>query len=207
MGRSRARRLACAFVAAATPAAASSRTIGTRGQSTRFPTSGPTVPRTATARDESRRLRAQAVPIPRQVVELRRPLRAGHDRDLDRASAGSTTCSATARRSSTASASAARLRWSGTRTITMKREWPDWRPPAQMLTAPPRPAALHGGRLRQPARRPRHVSRRLALPHPRLERAGDDRPGGVLRLHPHDQRGRVDLYSRVRVGTRVVVLR
>ena len=35
-----------------------------------------------------------------------------------------------------------------------------------------------------------HVSRRHALPHPRLERAGDDRPGGVVGLLPHDQRGR-----------------
>ena len=27
--------------------------------------------------------------------------------------------------------------WSGTKTVTMKREWPDWRPPAQMLSRRP----------------------------------------------------------------------
>src|SRR5215212_2640437 len=27
--------------------------------------------------------------------------------------------------------------WSGTKTVSMKREWPDWRPPAQMLRRRP----------------------------------------------------------------------
>ncbi len=56
--------------------------------------------------------------------------------------------------------------------------------------APARPAALHGRRSGQSARRARDVSRLVALPHPRLERALDHRPGGVVRLHPHAQRGR-----------------
>src|SRR5215218_1433850 len=66
--------------------------------------------------------------------------------------------------------------WAGTKTVARKAEWPDWTPPAQMLKRRPN--------------LPRHVSRRHALPHPRLERAGHDRDGGLLRLHPDDQRRR-----------------
>ena len=73
--------------------------------------------------------------------------------------------------------------------------------------APAGPPAPHEGRHRQPARRPRDVSRRLAVPHPRLERAGHDRPSGVLGLHPDDECGRGRPLQPRRVGTRVVVLR
>jgi len=44
-----------------------------------------------------------------------------------------------------------------------------------------------------------------AVPHSRLERAGDDRPGGVVGLLPHDHDDVTDLYGRVSVGTTVVV--
>ena len=56
--------------------------------------------------------------------------------------------------------------------------------------APARSAALHEGRAGQSARRARDVSRLLALPHPRLERAGDDRPGRFVGLLPPDERRR-----------------
>ena len=56
--------------------------------------------------------------------------------------------------------------------------------------APARSAALHEGRPGQSARRARDVSRLVALPHPRLERAGDDRPGRFVGLLPPDQRRR-----------------
>ena len=79
------------------------------------------------------------------------------------------------------------FRWSGTHRITAKKEWPGWTPPAQMLAPPARPAAPHARRRRKPARRARHVSGIDALSHPRLERARDDRTGGVVRLLPHDQ--------------------
>ena len=45
---------------------------------------------------------------------------------------------------------------------TRRPEWPDWHPPPEMIAAPALSAALHGRRPRQPARRPRHVSRQLA---------------------------------------------
>jgi lipoprotein-anchoring transpeptidase ErfK/SrfK len=36
--------------------------------------------------------------------------------------------------------------WSGTKAVTMKREWPDWRPPAQMLKCrPDLPRYMPGG--------------------------------------------------------------
>ena len=36
--------------------------------------------------------------------------------------------------------------WSGTKTVTMKREWPDWRPPSQMLRRrPDLPRYMAGG--------------------------------------------------------------
>jgi lipoprotein-anchoring transpeptidase ErfK/SrfK len=38
------------------------------------------------------------------------------------------------------------FQWAGTKTITMKREWPDWRPPAQMLKRrPDLPRYMAGG--------------------------------------------------------------
>ena len=80
--------------------------------------------------------------------------------------------------------------WTGMKTVSQKREWPDWTPPPQMLKRrPDLPRWMPGGP-EQSARRARDLSRLDALPHPRLERAGDDRPGGVVRLLSYGQRGR-----------------
>src|SRR5215211_4622645 len=65
--------------------------------------------------------------------------------------------------------------------------------------APSRPAALYGRRAGQSARGARALSRLHALPHPWLERALDDRHAGLVRLHPHAQRGR-DRSLRAREG-------
>ena len=79
------------------------------------------------------------------------------------------------------------FRWSGTHRITAKKEWPSWTPPSQMLRRrPDLPRHMAGG-VDNPLGRAGDVSGLDALSHPRLERAGDDRPGGVLRLLPHDQ--------------------
>ena len=72
--------------------------------------------------------------------------------------------------------------------------------------APALSAALHGRRSGQSARRARHVSRRHRISHPRHQRAVHHRQAGVERLHPSGQRRREDLYSRVKVGAKVVVL-
>jgi lipoprotein-anchoring transpeptidase ErfK/SrfK len=65
--------------------------------------------------------------------------------------------------------------WSGVKTISMKKEWPSWVPPAEMLKRRPDLPALHGRRPGESAWRPCDVSRLDALPHSRFERAVDDR--------------------------------
>ena len=80
--------------------------------------------------------------------------------------------------------------WGGVKTITAKREWPDWTPPLQMIKRrPDLPRHMKGG-IDNPPRRPRDVPRWLRVPHSRLQRARDHRAGGLLGLHPHDQRRR-----------------
>ena len=72
---------------------------------------------------------------------------------------------------------------------------------------PPAGAAdLHGGRPRQSARRAGDLSRLLALPHSRLERAasiGTAVSFGCIRMRNEDV---IDLYERVKVGTKVIVI-
>ena len=71
---------------------------------------------------------------------------------------------------------------------------------------PALPAALHGRRRRQSARRARAVSRRHHLSHSRHQSAVHHRDlvsSGCIRLTNEDI---TDLHSRVKVGTRVVVL-
>ena len=98
--------------------------------------------------------------------------------------------------------------WSGGNLrVSMKREWPDWTPPAADAEAPSRSAAPHEGRHRQSARRPRAVSRQLQY---RIH--GSNEPdtigqavsSGCIRMTNDDV---IDLYDRATVGARVVVLR
>ena len=80
--------------------------------------------------------------------------------------------------------------WKGVKTVTEKKEWPAWTPPAQMLKRrPDLPRHMVGGIDNPLGARAMYLGSH-ALPHPRLERAGDDRPGGVVGLLPHDQRRR-----------------
>ncbi len=72
--------------------------------------------------------------------------------------------------------------------------------------APALSAARDGGRPGQSARRARPLSRQHALPHPRHQPAVDHRPVCVVGLHRLLNEDVEDLYSRVQVGTRVVVL-
>ncbi|MGY4244182.1 lipoprotein-anchoring transpeptidase ErfK/SrfK [Bradyrhizobium sp. USDA 4523] len=77
--------------------------------------------------------------------------------------------------------------WAGVKTISAKKEWPALDAAAGNAGAPSRSAAAHGRRPGKSARRPRDVSRLLALPHPRLQRALDDRHQRLVRLHPDAQ--------------------
>jgi lipoprotein-anchoring transpeptidase ErfK/SrfK len=96
--------------------------------------------------------------------------------------------------------------WAGTKTVDKKAEWPDWTPPAEMLERQPYlPRFMAGGPGNPMGARAMYLS------------------GSVYRIHgtnqPHTIGGRVssgcirmtnddvaDLYERVKLGTKVIVL-
>jgi lipoprotein-anchoring transpeptidase ErfK/SrfK len=97
--------------------------------------------------------------------------------------------------------------WTGTRTVTMKREWPDWRPPAQMLKRrPDLPRYMSGGPDNPLGARAMYLGGSLYRIHGsnEPETIGQAVSSGCIRMTNEDV---VDLYNRVKVGTRVVVLR
>ncbi len=95
--------------------------------------------------------------------------------------------------------------WSGNRTVTMKREWPDWRPPAQMLRRrPDLPRYMEGGPANPLGARAMYLGGTLYRIHGsnEPETIGQAVSSGCIRMTNEDV---IDLYERVRVGTRVVV--
>jgi lipoprotein-anchoring transpeptidase ErfK/SrfK len=97
--------------------------------------------------------------------------------------------------------------WSGTKTITMKREWPDWRPPAEMLKRrPDLPRHMAGGIDNPLGARAMYLGGSLYRIHGsnEPETIGQAVSSGCIRMTNEDV---VDLYNRTRVGTKVVVLR
>jgi lipoprotein-anchoring transpeptidase ErfK/SrfK len=97
--------------------------------------------------------------------------------------------------------------WSGSKTITRKAEWPDWRPPAQMLKRrPDLPTFMPGGPDNPLGARALYLGSSLYRIHGsnEPETIGQAVSSGCIRMLNDDV---VDLYERVRVGTRVVVLR
>ena len=97
--------------------------------------------------------------------------------------------------------------WAGMKTVTMKREWPDWRPPAQMLRRrPDLPRHMKGGLDNPLGARAMYLGGSLYRIHGsnEPESIGQAVSSGCIRMLNDDV---VDLYSRVRVGTRVVVVR
>jgi lipoprotein-anchoring transpeptidase ErfK/SrfK len=221
MGRTRAALygFACAFVAAATPAAAvtiydpsstgsiyaanstygspygsygSSYGYGSYGNGAYYP---------------DQEYRAQAVPIPRQVVAFE-----------GRFAPGTVVISTSERRLYYVLGNGRAIQygigvgrpgfaWSGTKTVTMKREWPDWRPPAEMLRRrPDLPRYMRGGVENPLGARAMYLGGSLYRIHGsnEPETIGQAVSSGCIRMTNEDV---VDLYERVRVGTRVVVLR
>jgi lipoprotein-anchoring transpeptidase ErfK/SrfK len=96
--------------------------------------------------------------------------------------------------------------WSGTKRVSRKREWPDWTPPAQMLKRrPDLPRHMAGG-MENPL-----GARALYLGSSNYRIHGSNEPdtigaavsSGCIRMTNRDV---VDLYGRVKVGTKVVVL-
>jgi len=95
--------------------------------------------------------------------------------------------------------------WSGTKTVTMKREWPAWRPPAQMLARrPDLPRYMAGGQDNPLGARAMYLGSSLYRIHGsnEPETMGAAVSSGCIRMTNKDV---VDLYDRVRPGTKVVV--
>ncbi|MGL5117283.1 MAG: L,D-transpeptidase, partial [Beijerinckiaceae bacterium] len=90
--------------------------------------------------------------------------------------------------------------------ITMKQEWPDWRPPAAMLKRrPDLPQFMEGGEDNPLGARAMYLGKSIYRIHGsnEPESIGHAVSSGCIRMLNEDV---VDLYNRVRVGTRVVVL-
>jgi lipoprotein-anchoring transpeptidase ErfK/SrfK len=97
--------------------------------------------------------------------------------------------------------------WAGTQAISRKQEWPDWRPPAQMLQRrPDLPRYMEGGPDNPLGARAMYLGSSLYRIHGsnEPESIGTAVSSGCIRMLNEDV---VDLYDRVKVGTRVVVLR
>jgi len=97
--------------------------------------------------------------------------------------------------------------WSGTKIVSRKREWPDWRPPPEMLKRrPDLPHYMEGG-IENPL-----GARALYLGSSSYRIHGSNEPdtigaavsSGCIRMTNRDV---IDLYDRVKVGTKVVVLK
>ena len=96
--------------------------------------------------------------------------------------------------------------WAGTKTISMKREWPDWRPPAQMLKRrPDLPRYMAGGPANPLGARALYLGSSLYRIHGTNEpwTIGEAVSSGCIRMMNDDV---VDLYNRTQVGTRVLVI-
>jgi lipoprotein-anchoring transpeptidase ErfK/SrfK len=99
------------------------------------------------------------------------------------------------------------FQWAGTQTITNKQEWPDWRPPAEMIRRrPDLPRYMAGGPHNPLGARAMYLGSTLYRIHGsnEPETIGHAVSSGCIRMLNEDV---VDLYNRVKVGTRVVVLR
>ncbi|MFZ9501949.1 MAG: L,D-transpeptidase [Beijerinckiaceae bacterium] len=99
------------------------------------------------------------------------------------------------------------FQWGGSQAITRKAEWPSWTPPAQMLKRrPDLPRFMKGGPDNPLGARALYLGSSLYRIHGsnEPETIGEAVSSGCIRMTNDDV---VDLYDRVRVGTRVVVLR
>jgi lipoprotein-anchoring transpeptidase ErfK/SrfK len=96
--------------------------------------------------------------------------------------------------------------WSGTQTITKKAEWPDWTPPPEMIARQPYlPRHMAGGPGNPLGARAMYLGGTIYRIHGTNapETIGTHVSSGCLRLVNEDV---IDLYSRVNVGTKVIVL-
>ena len=184
--------LACAFAALATPAAA-------------FTAIDPLTRQPLYSTEES--FRAQASAIPRQVVSFN-----------GRYAPGTIVVSTGERRLWYVLGNGQAVQygvgvgrpgftWSGAHSVTMKREWPDWRPPAAMLKRrPDLPRYMKGGPENPLGARALYIGSTIYRIHGsnEPETIGEAVSSGCIRMTNEDV---IDLYNRAKVGARVVVLR
>ena len=96
--------------------------------------------------------------------------------------------------------------WSGEQAVARKTEWPDWRPPAEMLVRQPYLPRFMAGGASNPL-----GARAIYLGETEYRIHGTNKPdtigkrvsSGCIRLTNEDV---VDLYERVKVGAKVIVL-
>jgi lipoprotein-anchoring transpeptidase ErfK/SrfK len=96
--------------------------------------------------------------------------------------------------------------WSGTETVSRKAEWPDWTPPAEMIARQPYlPRFMAGGPSNPLGARAMYLGNTIYRIHGTNapETIGHNVSSGCIRLVNEDV---MDLYGRVNVGTKVIVL-
>jgi len=100
--------------------------------------------------------------------------------------------------------------WTGTHKITNKREWPDWRPPAEMIEREKRqgrvlPVHMAGGPQTPLGARALYLGTTLYRIHGTNApwTIGQNVSSGCIRMRNEDV---IDLYERVGVGSNVVVI-
>jgi lipoprotein-anchoring transpeptidase ErfK/SrfK len=96
--------------------------------------------------------------------------------------------------------------WSGVKQISAKKEWPDWTPPPEMLVRrPDLPRHMEGGPANPLGARAMYLGSSLYRIHGSNEpwTIGTNVSSGCIRMRNEDV---IDLYGRVNVGARVVVI-
>jgi len=96
--------------------------------------------------------------------------------------------------------------WAGIKYVSMKREWPDWRPPEEMLKRrPDLPHFMTGGPENPLGARALYLGSSLYRIHGSNEpwTIGTQVSSGCIRMRNEDV---IDLYGRVPVGAKVVVI-
>jgi len=95
--------------------------------------------------------------------------------------------------------------WSGVEKISRKRKWPSWTPPAEMIARDPTiPRFMKGGPDNPLGARAMYLGSTLYRIHGTAQpwSVGTNVSSGCIRLRNQDVE---DLYSRVKVGTKVIV--
>lgn len=100
--------------------------------------------------------------------------------------------------------------WAGAHTVTRKQEWPDWNPPSEMVAREAAkghylPAHMEGGEANPLGARAMYLGSTLYRIHGTNApwTIGNAVSSGCIRLRNEDV---IDLYNRVKVGTRVIVM-